>query len=141
MILNLYERLRELNINIRTKDGRLDIQAPKGVVSKELLEEIRNNKDELISFINSYKEKKEHFVAIPPAEIREGYALSSSQYRLWVLSQMDGGRVAYNMPGAYILEGELNLPALEQAFKDLISRHEGLRTYFRENDQGEVKQH
>lgn len=64
---------------------------------------------------------------IPNAEI---YALSNAQRRLWVLSQFDGGNVAYNMPGAYVLEGDLNLDAFRRAFERLVQRHESLRTTF-----------
>jgi amino acid adenylation domain-containing protein len=61
------------------------------------------------------------------------YELSSSQKRLWVLSQFEQGRVAYNIPGLFELNGELDIDALEQSFQKLIDRHEILRTCFVEN--------
>jgi non-ribosomal peptide synthetase component F len=48
---------------------------------------------------------------------------------------------AYNVPGVYQFEGQLDAGALEQAFQALIGRHEVLRTVFRQDDQGEVYQY
>jgi amino acid adenylation domain-containing protein len=58
------------------------------------------------------------------------YPLSHAQRRLWTLCQFDGGSVGYNMPGAFCLEGQLDIKALEYAFSELIRRHESLRTAF-----------
>ncbi|WP_173967961.1 phosphopantetheine-binding protein, partial [Flavobacterium collinsii] len=35
------------------------------------------------------------FTAIPKAEEQEDYVLTSSQHRLWILSQFEGGNEAY----------------------------------------------
>jgi non-ribosomal peptide synthetase component F/acyl carrier protein len=67
---------------------------------------------------------------IPPAPVMDVYPLSHAQARIWVLSQMEGGGVAYNMPVALDLEGELDVSALEQALWGVIARHESLRTCF-----------
>ena len=80
------------------------------------------------------------FVDIVSVPESDGYVLSSSQRRLWVLSQFEDSNIAYNMPGVYVLEGSLDVSVFEDAFRSLISRHEILRTYFREDDQGEVLQ-
>ena len=55
------------------------------------------------------------------------YDLSHAQRRLWVLDniQSDG---SYVMGGANMLKGELDLPALNKAFQNVIHRHESLRT-------------
>ncbi|UHA73609.1 non-ribosomal peptide synthetase [Paenibacillus sp. 481] len=61
---------------------------------------------------------------------REYYPVSSAQKRMYILSHMEGGQINYNMPGALIIEGKLDRLRLEQAFQQLIDRHETLRTYF-----------
>ncbi|MEI2275841.1 condensation domain-containing protein [Sphingobacterium sp. ML3W] len=63
-----------------------------------------------------------------------GYPLSSSQRRLWVLSQFDGGSMAYHVPSVYVFRGVLDISALEGSFRELIGRHEILRTVFRTVD-------
>ena len=70
------------------------------------------------------------FTAIPQAEAKPYYALSSAQKRLYVLSQMEGGALGYNMPAALSLTGPLDTAAFEAAFQALIDRHEALRTSF-----------
>ena len=67
---------------------------------------------------------------IPRYDSREYYPLSSSQRRLWILSHFDGGNLAYNIPGVFKMQGELNLEILNKSFQYLIERHESLRTKF-----------
>ena len=57
--------------------------------------------------------------------------LSFAQQRLWFLDQLLEQKSVYNIPHALELKGELNLPALEQAFQQVIIRQESLRTLFR----------
>lgn len=84
---------------------------------------------------------KNTYNQIPRAEELPFYPLSSSQKRLWILSQFDEVNVAYNMPIALEFKGELSYESLVNAFNDLIKRHEILRTVFKENEEGEVSQY
>ncbi|KAF2339744.1 non-ribosomal peptide synthetase, partial [Flavobacterium nitrogenifigens] len=45
------------------------------------------------------------YIAIPKAPESESYPLTASQRRLWIMSQLEGGSLAYNMPGAVTLKG------------------------------------
>ncbi|MBO9703722.1 MAG: hypothetical protein J7604_26185, partial [Sporocytophaga sp.] len=83
---------------------------------------------------------KTAFVDIVPVAEQDGYVLSSSQRRLWLLSQFEEGSIAYNMPGVYLFEGHLDVGALNTAFGKLIARHEVLRTYFKQTEAGDVLQ-
>nr|WP_315221843.1 non-ribosomal peptide synthetase [uncultured Flavobacterium sp.] len=136
----LLKKLNEFNIKIDLLDDKLDIQAPKGVMTQNILNEIQLNKKELIEFITLYKTKKDRPIFIPKVPEQSSYALSSSQRRLWLLSQFEGGNVAYNMPNVFELEGKLAIPSFQSAFLSLIERHESLRTLFKENESGEVSQ-
>ncbi|WP_270168683.1 non-ribosomal peptide synthetase [Paenibacillus sp. SYP-B4298] len=77
----------------------------------------------------SQMEQAEH-VSIPVAEASDYYPLSSTQKRLYILHQMEEAQQSYNMPGAMLLEGELDRERLEAAFRTLIARHETLRSGF-----------
>ena len=60
--------------------------------------------------------------------------LSTNQEHLWRLDRMIPGTHFFNMPYVYRLTGDLNVSALEQAFQEIIRRHEALRTVFSEVD-------
>jgi len=134
----LLKELKEKNIAISLAKSDLRIKFNGEALPDEILRKIRENKEVLISYLrqqDDYGEEK----GIYPAASKEDYVLSSSQRRLWVLSQLEGGNVAYNVPGAYELEGELDEDALEASFMELIARHESLRTVFVEREDGEVR--
>ncbi|WP_299210513.1 non-ribosomal peptide synthetase [uncultured Dokdonia sp.] len=78
---------------------------------------------------------------IPKAPVQKDYVLTSSQHRLWILSQFEGGNKAYNIPGSFELEGTLDVEHLKEAFYTVIARHEVLRTFFKRNEEGEVRQY
>lgn len=138
---DLFIKLKRLKIDIDLVDGRLDISAPKGVMTKELLDEIKSNKQEVIEFITAYKGKKKSHSLIPKAAPAPFYDLSFSQKRMWILSQFEEARAAYNMSEVYVLKGSLDYSVLENCFKALIERHEILRTAFKEDAGDEVKQY
>ena len=70
------------------------------------------------------------YVSIEVAPEKEYYALSSAQKRLYILNKLEGGGLAYNMPGTLLIEGDLDKGRLENAFNKLIERHEVFRTSF-----------
>ncbi|QMS92432.1 NcpA [Nostoc edaphicum CCNP1411] len=56
--------------------------------------------------------------------------LSYAQQRLWFLNQLESNSALYNISIGLRLVGTLNVAALEQSLKELIDRHEVLRTNF-----------
>jgi tyrocidine synthetase-3 len=67
---------------------------------------------------------------LKPVAKREFYPLSASQRRMYVLCQLEGESINYNMPQAMIIEGELEVDRFGRAFQELVRRHETLRTSF-----------
>ncbi|MFJ3090093.1 amino acid adenylation domain-containing protein [Streptomyces sp. NPDC086838] len=59
--------------------------------------------------------------------------LSAGQRALWFLHRLDGGP-AYHSSLALRLSGALDLPAMERAVRDVLERHEPLRTGFYGDD-------
>ncbi len=60
--------------------------------------------------------------------------LSFSQKGLWLVDKLNGRSATYNIPYHVALTGELNVAALQHAYKALLARHEVLRTRFVEID-------
>jgi amino acid adenylation domain-containing protein len=56
--------------------------------------------------------------------------LSFAQQRLWFMDQLEPGSTAYSVPGAMRLIGELDVAALEKSIREIVRRHEVLRTSF-----------
>lgn len=61
-------------------------------------------------------------------------ALSYSQERMWFLWQTEPQGTAYNVGGAILLDGPLDVAALEAGLQTLVLRHEALRTTFPSRD-------
>ncbi|MDQ1351194.1 MAG: tyrocidine synthetase, partial [Acidobacteriota bacterium] len=74
--------------------------------------------------------EEQTFISITPAELKDYYPLSSAQTRLYILQQMDLRSTAYNVNLAVQLKGDLDEKQLKNAFKELVRRHEILRTSF-----------
>ena len=56
--------------------------------------------------------------------------LSVGQQALWFLHQLMPDELSFNVAGALRIRGELNIPALQRAFDQLVARHESLRSTF-----------
>jgi len=132
------QKLRLVGIRIILKDGELSLKVPKSGADPILLQEIREKKEEIIRFLKEREVKKHQ--KIQKLADAEDYQLSSAQHRIWVLSQTEEGKIAYNIPGFYELHETLDKDALEATMNSLIDRHESLRTVFKENEQGVVRQ-
>jgi tyrocidine synthetase-3 len=72
----------------------------------------------------------DEYTAVEPAEKKEYYKLSSPQKRLYILQQIDLDSTAYNIPETIYLDKDIDGDRLERTFRELIKRHESLRTSF-----------
>lgn len=80
-----------------------------------------------------------HGDSLRPTPKNDNYPVSSAQRRLYILQEQDRTSAGYNMPQAVKLAGEIDPGKIESIFKQLIQRHESLRTSFLV-DAGEIRQ-
>ena len=141
---NIIKKIIENKLLLKLENGKLKVyKKDAGSISPELLEEIRNNKSALEDYLLS--QEKNAFsndlkLNIPKLEAHENYELSSSQRRLWILNHFEKGAVAYNIPSNFELNGNYNIDNFKKAINALIERHEILRTIFKKDEKGEIRQ-
>jgi amino acid adenylation domain-containing protein/non-ribosomal peptide synthase protein (TIGR01720 family) len=83
---------------------------------------------------------KVEFKQIQKIDQQDYYPISDAQRRLWVLSQFENSSVTYNLPGSHHLDQSINIENFKKAIIAVLDRHEILRTVFKEDKNGEVKQ-
>jgi len=66
-------------------------------------------------------------VAGPSPNLEASYG----QRRMWILHQLDDSGCVYNTATAWRLRGNLNLTALWASIREIVERHEALRTVFK----------
>jgi len=101
-----------------------------GFEESDLMQEVRNQKTEIINYIKSRRIISTEIQNIPKVPEQEYYRVSPQQRRFFFLHELAPFSLAYNMPQAYLLEGILDVSKIEQVFNLLIERHETLRTSF-----------
>lgn len=138
-MLNLVRRLQCLEVKLHVQGNQLKCKAPSGVLTPELLSEIKSKKLEIIDFLRQSEAFLAPPVSIPLATRRGRLPLSFAQRRLWYLNQLEPGSPSYNIPAALDIKGPVDLWAFRKAVNEVVRRHESLRTVF-PTDDGEPRQ-
>lgn len=130
--------LRRHGVQIATDGERLRLKTADGGLSQALRQELAARKTEIIAFLHAAQQSRAEST-IPSVNRAGSLPLSFAQQRLWILDQMGTG-IAYNVPTAIRLQGQLNVSALQQTLNAIVARHEVLRTTFATAATGEPEQ-
>jgi amino acid adenylation domain-containing protein len=126
----LLTRLRALDIELWVENERLRCNAPVGVLTSEIKAELTRHKAEIIQLLQDYTSQDLSMDPIRRVDRNGGLPVSYQQQRLWFLDQFAPESALYNIAGAVRLQGALNRDALERSFREILRRHEILRTNF-----------
>nr|WP_238360613.1 non-ribosomal peptide synthetase [Iningainema tapete] len=123
--------LSHLDIKLWVEQGRLRCSAPKGTLTPEIRTQLSERKVEIINFLNSVNlNSYSKFESIRPVPRDKDLPLSFAQQRLWFLYHLDNNSNNYHINFGWQITGNLNVVALEQAIRNIVFRHEVLRTSF-----------
>ncbi|BDA68761.1 hypothetical protein CAL7716_029270 [Calothrix sp. PCC 7716] len=122
--------LSSLDIKLRVDGDRLYLSDSKGILSSELIAQVRERKIEILKYIHDSSNSNSAIEFIQPVLRDVNLPLSFAQQRLWFLNQLEPNNTTYHLPFAVRLTGKLNVPALEQSLNEIVQRHEALRTTF-----------
>ncbi len=123
--------LRQQGITIWAEADQLRCRAPKGALTRELQEILKQRKAELLDFLAAARlALRQDLPPIARADRSGRLELSYAQARLWVAAQLAGSAAEYNISAALRLDGPLDAGALERAVAEIGRRHEALRTNF-----------
>ena len=135
--LEIIALLTEKGVRLSVADGQLKVSAPKGALTEDLRALLVENKAEILALLSTTAVAADE--GITQADRSQPLPLSFSQQRLWFLNEFEPDSALYNIPSAILLDGTLDISALQQAFDELIARHESLRTTFTEQDDAPVQ--
>jgi tyrocidine synthetase III len=136
-IISFLSELREKNISIRLNGDDLKVSGLKKDTSSEIIEQLKQNKSELLNFLRRSGEAA--WTGFPPAPVMDAYPISNAQRQLWLVDQTTDVGHAYNLFFRQEWNNVLDLDVLDQSMNFLVRRHEILRTVFVDAD-GDVKQ-
>ncbi|MFP4681093.1 MAG: amino acid adenylation domain-containing protein [Chitinispirillaceae bacterium] len=77
---------------------------------------------------------------MPSDKKTKEHPLSWFQERMWMLNRKNPHDLSYDIPVSFLLEGELDIGALNRSITEILNRHETLRTRFSVNTRGEAVQ-
>ncbi|QHI35405.1 Tyrocidine synthase 3 [Kordia antarctica] len=142
-MIDFLQKLANNNIYLDLKEGdKLKLYFESERIDSELLQEIKENKEAIITYLKEYgvANVAQNEKYIDKVAESDNYVLSAAQKRLWILSQMDEGSEAYNIPTDITITGDYDIPVLKKAIHAVIERHEILRTVLKKDEQEEIKQ-
>ena len=132
--MNQHQLLAELfrrGVKVWADGGQLHVRAPKGALTPELRDSLAERKLEILSLVSAINiATRVPNVPLVTVSRNGGLPLSFNQQRLWSLTQFHPDSPVYNLSKALRLTGPLIVSALAQSIREIVQRHEILRSRF-----------
>ena len=136
-ILDIISLAKKSGVTFLLEEDKVRLKVEKGrAIDKQLLADLKEHKSEIKDFL--LNEHQQLIVEGKSIQIVDRDALmllplSFAQERLWFVDKISGS-VQYHMPAVLRLSGKLDSETLEESLRDVIQRHEVLRTVLKEQD-------
>jgi hypothetical protein len=133
-IATVLGRVRRKGVRLWSENGQLRYQAPRGALTPEEIEALRQAKGHIVSLLENAARIQKVSPSNGPDVHRHirphtGRApLSFSQLAYWHIFRLDQRPGIRQITSALRLQGRLNLTALESSLTEVIRRHDALRT-------------
>ncbi|WP_344931043.1 condensation domain-containing protein, partial [Aquimarina addita] len=121
---DILRKVNSENIKLELENGCLKLKSKTGIIDAELLNRIKSNKQFIIQYLKKYQNRNnllEESIIPYNRDNIDKVPLSFSQERLWFLDQLQGS-LEYHIPVVLRLEGDLDIDALQDALKMILSR-------------------
>lgn len=132
MIDDLLRILQARGVEFSVAYGSISYRAPKGAISEVDLLLLKKHRRDLYDVLTRRDVRQSLCKGTP--ERPNFIPLSFQQERIWSVDRLGLTGSAYNVGLAFLLRGVLSAAALEHAHREVLKRHEGLRTRFVELD-------
>jgi amino acid adenylation domain-containing protein/non-ribosomal peptide synthase protein (TIGR01720 family) len=133
-LAELLNEMKRLGAQLCADGDQLRIRAPRNSLSPELHAAFVERKQEILALLREKTAAQPSESSIKAGHRPEILPLSFAQQRLWFIEKQQGPNPTYNVPVAARIAGPLDIPLLFRSLNEIIARHEGLRTTFRERD-------
>lgn len=141
-MVDLLNEIYQNNITLSLDGEDLKLGFKDDVIDEALIQKIKDNKQEIVSYLSKYKRSNTQNV-IPRIETKESYEVPSSLLRMLssILIDTDTKGFNYAVPNSIHLKQKINVVNFKRAVYSTVERHESLRTVFRINDEGQIRQY
>src|SRR5689334_16676985 len=133
-VLNIIKEARRRDIVLFLDGGKLKYKtAGRQNVDRGFIDELVKYKDEIREMLNTdLRDVEVDWDKLIVERKKTKYVpLSYNQERLWFIDKLEGS-THYHIPWVMRLKGNVDVEALSAAFKEIVNRHEVLRTVLRE---------
>jgi amino acid adenylation domain-containing protein len=120
--------LHERGVQVWAENGKLRCAAPAGVISEDLLAELKGRKGELLQLLDGSRGRSGGVFKMPKARGGGRHPLSFSQRRIWMMYEMEVASYAYHFLGKMEIRGSFDIEAWTAALQAVVARHGSLRT-------------
>ncbi len=130
--VRLLSQLSSRGVQFWVEGGALRYRAKEGVLLADTVEELRKYKSEIISLLSTlgrtHSEREPTTISRRPPGASA--PASFAQERFLFVDSLQGPNTSYNLTSAFEIRGNLDADALLASMREIVRRHEILRTCF-----------